>query len=252
MRTFPPRRRYLPSARSPAEEGRGHRRGKDVSHGLRVLRDDKVCLLRYERHRGLFHHGSDERRKRVPIINPISKDLGVMRTFLAPGILENLAYNLNRGFRNPKVFEIGKVFFDEAGADLPREVYHVVSPSPARKESISGGSLTKASISSISKACWKACSIPSTFPLKCARPPGLFSTVALPRTSLDARKRLDRGGPGRSPRPIRIREKVLCAELDFDRISEWAEEDIQAHTRYPSMVRDFSFYVDDTVATRPS
>ncbi len=53
-------------------------------------------------------------------MNPISKDYEVMRTFIAPNILKAVAYNLNRGARNLRFFEMGKVFY--AGHDtMPRE-----------------------------------------------------------------------------------------------------------------------------------
>ena len=197
--------------------------------------------------------GSDERRKSVPIINPISKDLGVMRTFLAPGILENLAYNLNRGFRNPKVFEIGKVFFDEAGADLPREVYHVVCAFTGKEREY------------FWREPYKSLDF---FDLKGVLE-GLFDSFNLPlEVRATTEPFLDRGTSadilidakkigwigevrGEVLGRYDIRDKVLCAELDFDRISDAAREErtYRPIPRYPSMVRDFSFYVDDTVAT---
>jgi len=197
--------------------------------------------------------GSDERRKSVPIINPISKDLGVMRTFLAPGILENLAYNLNRGFRNPKVFEIGKVFFDEAGADLPREVYHVVCAFTGKEREY------------FWREPYKNLDF---FDLK-GVVEGLFDSFNLPlEVRATTEPFLDRGTSadilidakkigwigevrGEVLGRYDIRDKVLCAELDFDRISDAAREErtYRPIPRYPSMVRDFSFYVDDTVAT---
>ncbi len=67
----------------------------------------------------------DERTNYVPIMNPISKELGVMRTFLAAGVLESLAYNVNRGIKNARLFEIGKVFFNVAESELPPEAVHL-------------------------------------------------------------------------------------------------------------------------------
>lgn len=57
---------------------------------------------------------SDERTNAVRLLNPISKELGVMRTFLAAGLLESLAYNLNRGIKNIRLFEVGKTFSGQA------------------------------------------------------------------------------------------------------------------------------------------
>ncbi len=53
----------------------------------------------------------DARSQCVSILNPISQELGVMRTLLAPGLLESLAYNINRGIKNLRMFEVGKVFY---------------------------------------------------------------------------------------------------------------------------------------------
>ena len=73
-----------------------------------------------------FHiQGPDERASSVPILNPLSKELGVMRTFLTAGILENIAFNLNRGTKHLRIFEIGKAFFNTDEAELPRESMHL-------------------------------------------------------------------------------------------------------------------------------
>jgi phenylalanyl-tRNA synthetase beta chain len=53
----------------------------------------------------------DDRASCIEIMNPISKEYEVMRTFIAPGLLKNIAYNLNRGSKNLRFFETGKVFY---------------------------------------------------------------------------------------------------------------------------------------------
>ena len=69
-----------------------------------------------------FHlQAPDERASYVPILNPISKELAIMRTFLAARLLENIAYNSNRGAKNLRLFEVGKAFFRSEGSALPRE-----------------------------------------------------------------------------------------------------------------------------------
>ena len=67
----------------------------------------------------------DPRSRCVPILNPISQELGVMRTLLSPGLLESLAYNINRGMKNLKMFEVGKVFYK--AETLPEEPVSRVS-----------------------------------------------------------------------------------------------------------------------------
>ncbi len=46
----------------------------------------------------------------VPIRNPISNRASVLRTTLLPGLVENAAWNLNRGLEGVHVFEAGNVF----------------------------------------------------------------------------------------------------------------------------------------------
>ncbi len=51
----------------------------------------------------------------VPLENPISEEAAVMRTSLVPSMVNMLAYNLNRGVNDVRLFETGKVY-EVAGA----------------------------------------------------------------------------------------------------------------------------------------
>ena len=46
----------------------------------------------------------------VPLLNPISADMGVMRTSLWPGLLNTAVYNLNRQQSRVRIFEVGQCF----------------------------------------------------------------------------------------------------------------------------------------------
>ncbi|MDD4310482.1 MAG: phenylalanine--tRNA ligase subunit beta, partial [Candidatus Cloacimonetes bacterium] len=46
----------------------------------------------------------------IRLINPQSSTMSAMRTSLVPQLLQNLAYNLNHGERNIKLFELGKIY----------------------------------------------------------------------------------------------------------------------------------------------
>src|SRR3546814_7475678 len=48
----------------------------------------------------------------VPLANPLSAELGVMRTRLLPGLVDALARNAARQQARVRLFEIGKVFED--------------------------------------------------------------------------------------------------------------------------------------------
>jgi phenylalanyl-tRNA synthetase beta chain len=63
----------------------------------------------------------DPRRRTVKLLNPLTDEQSVMRTTLASGLLETVQRNLSRQRRNLKLFEIGKVFFDNGDGRLPDE-----------------------------------------------------------------------------------------------------------------------------------
>ena len=46
----------------------------------------------------------------IELANPISEEASVMRTSLVPGMLNMIAYNLNRGIDDVRLFEAGNVF----------------------------------------------------------------------------------------------------------------------------------------------
>jgi phenylalanyl-tRNA synthetase beta chain len=58
-------------------------------------------------------HQDAEQFSTLPVIelaNPLSEEASVMRTSMVPGMLNMLAYNLNRGSDNVRLFEAGNVF----------------------------------------------------------------------------------------------------------------------------------------------
>jgi phenylalanyl-tRNA synthetase beta chain len=60
----------------------------------------------------ISHHDAEE-FSAVPVIeveNPLSEEASVMRTSLVPGMLSMLAYNVNRGNRDVRLFEMANVF----------------------------------------------------------------------------------------------------------------------------------------------
>ncbi len=59
----------------------------------------------------------------VELANPLSEEASVMRNSLVPGMLDMLAYNLNRGNEDVCLFEAGNVFADSPGK--PIETKHI-------------------------------------------------------------------------------------------------------------------------------
>jgi phenylalanyl-tRNA synthetase beta chain len=193
---------------------------------------------------------SDERFVGVPIMNPISKDYEVMRTFVAPNVLKSIAYNLNRGARNLRFFETGKVFFTGC-EELPLE-YPAICFAMTGKER---------------DYFWRdPCPEYDFFDVKgileglTAR---LGLSVSFVRSSEPFLNRsnsadvlLEGAKVGwlgeieeKVLRSYDIEQKVYCSELRFDIMMQKGFTDVQykAIPRYPQVTRDFAFLVDDTV-----
>ena len=69
-----------------------------------------------------------EERNAVRILNPISEELSVMRTFLAPSMLMNAVRNIRRGNDEGRQFETANVYYprNTAASEQPDERKHVV------------------------------------------------------------------------------------------------------------------------------
>ncbi|UOD34048.1 phenylalanine--tRNA ligase subunit beta [Deferribacteraceae bacterium V6Fe1] len=52
----------------------------------------------------------DDSKKFVKLLNPISEDLAVMRTFVFPSLLMNIKNNLNNGYKNVRFFEVASTY----------------------------------------------------------------------------------------------------------------------------------------------
>jgi phenylalanyl-tRNA synthetase beta chain len=63
---------------------------------------------------------NDIRRKYVRLKNPLRQEESLMRTTLIASLINNFMYNLSRGLKDIRFFEISKVFIDKGG-QLPAE-----------------------------------------------------------------------------------------------------------------------------------
>lgn len=59
----------------------------------------------------------DPRRALVRLRNPLSREQGVMRTTLVPGLLETVTRNVSRRNYNLRLYELGKVYFRDEGVN---------------------------------------------------------------------------------------------------------------------------------------
>ncbi|HAR95829.1 MAG TPA: phenylalanine--tRNA ligase subunit beta [Deltaproteobacteria bacterium] len=192
---------------------------------------------------------SDERAHMVRLLNPISKELGVMRTFLAAGILENLAYNLNRGIKNVRLFEVGKAFFRHdstaresfrlAFAMAGKEREYFWREKPGESDFFDAKGVVEGFLERFGLQITVS---PSQEPfLKAGNSCDLIVDKAkvgwIGQLDEEICKRFD------------IEDKVYAAEIDMDSL---LTRGIPAPTyrpisRYPSVTRDFSFWIDEAI-----
>jgi phenylalanyl-tRNA synthetase beta chain len=193
----------------------------------------------------------DERTSFVPILNPISKELGIMRTFLAARLLENIAYNGNRGTKNLRIFEVGKVFFRTDGSVLPRESMHLACAISGKEREYFWRDMVKEfdffDLKGVLEGLFERFNL--QLRVEKAESPFLESTEGADLFANDRKV----GWIGALRDSVRAAyntdEKVWCSELDLDVLGQSGtrERVYGPIPRYPAVVRDFSFYVPDQV-----
>lgn len=193
----------------------------------------------------------DERASFVPILNPISKELAVMRTFLAPRLLETVAYNSNRGAKNLRLFEIGKAFFRSSSEPLPRESVHLAVAICGKEREYFWRDQTKEYDFFDLKGVLEALFERFNLRLSVERTESPFLETGEAADVFANGEKV--GWTGAIRDSVRAAynadEKVWAAELDIERLSKAGsrERTYRPIPRYPAVVRDFSFYVPDRV-----
>jgi phenylalanyl-tRNA synthetase beta chain len=197
----------------------------------------------------------------LDLANPISDEASVMRTSMVPSMLNMLAYNLNRGSDNVRLFESGNVF-EASGADSK-----LVEKSLELKR-ISMGATGSVDAEVVRGLVPGAAARPfSFFDLK-----GNIESLLAPFSHwtlyYDAQT-ADYYHPGRSARAVldgatvaqfgqihpdlavarKLRQDVFVAEIYLDRLYQHDLRQVryEALPRFPAVERDFSFVFDDGV-----
>ncbi len=197
----------------------------------------------------------------LDLANPLSDEASVMRTSMVPSMLNMLAYNLNRGSDNVRLFEAGNVF-EASGVDSKL----VEKALEAKRISIGvTGNVDAEVVRGLAPA---AAARPfSFFDLK-----GDIETLLAPFTHwtlyYDAQT-ADYYHPGRSARAVvdgatvaqfgqihpdvaaarKLRQDVFVAEIYLDRLYQHDLRQVryEALPRFPAVERDFSFVFSDAV-----
>ena len=185
----------------------------------------------------------------VALANPLSAELGVMRTSLLPGLVDALGRNAARQQARVRLFEVGKVFASR-NAGAPRETLKVAGaacgPVAAEQWGLPGRDVDFHDIKG-----------------------DLESLAALARAELEYRpSTAPWGHPGRSADVFRdgarigwtgqlhprlqkaldLDADVVAFELDLEPLLARPLPRAAALSRYPSVRRDLAFVVPDAVA----
>src|SRR5208283_1390709 len=188
----------------------------------------------------------------LDLANPLSDEASVMRTSMAPSMLNMLAYNLNRGTNNVRLFEAGNVFEASGENSMPLEL-----------KRISIG----ATGSAIETGVHQAARPLTFFDLK-GDVEDLLAPFSHWTLYYDAQTS-DYYHPGRSARAVmdgttvaqfgqihpdvaaarKLRQDVFVAEIYLDRLyqHDLRQARYEALPRFPAVERDFSFVFDDAV-----
>ncbi|MBI3477920.1 MAG: phenylalanine--tRNA ligase subunit beta [Acidobacteria bacterium] len=186
----------------------------------------------------------------VELANPISDEASVMRTSMLPGMLNMLAYNLNRGAENVRLFEAGNAF--EASGEKAAELKRLCIGAT--------GSTLESGVHQAAR--------PLTFfdlkgDIEDLLAPFASSTTVYDTTTADYYH------PGRSARVVmdgtpvaefgqlhpdvavarKLRQDVFVGEIFLDRLYQHDLRQVryEALPRFPGVERDFSFVFDDSV-----
>jgi phenylalanyl-tRNA synthetase beta chain len=239
---------------------RGEVRDLPDAHKDASLRSSLLALGYNESISLTFISKDDARRfstaAEIDLANPLSDEASVMRTSLVPSMLNMLAYNLNRGTDNIRLFEAGNIF--EASANSM----------PLEKKRISIGATGSVDAELVRGLAPGATARPfSFFDLK-----GDIEVLLAPFSQwtlyYDAQT-ADYYHPGRSARAVldsttvaqfgqihpdvaaarKLRQDVFVAEIYLNRLyqHDLRQPRYEALPRFPAVERDFSFVFADGV-----
>ena len=202
--------------------------------------------------------GEDYRRQHVPLLNPISEELAVMRTSLVPSMMETIHRNLNQKNVDLKLFELGKIFLSHSNAPLPQEKESIII-------AITGASQPES---------WQQSSTPCDFydlkgaveslmnrlyikKLQFSKPekssdhyyrPGYVASILIKNEPVGILGEIH----GDVLSNYQIRQPVYLCEIDYETLFNLIPENISARPlpRYPSTTRDMTLILNKDVQAK--
>jgi phenylalanyl-tRNA synthetase beta chain len=192
--------------------------------------------------------------------NPLSEEASVMRTAMAPGMLDMLAWNLNRGSEGVRLFEMGRTY-EMRGAEPSEPQRMCLGTTAAAVKS----ALPAAAVLDVSKD--EQSGVAEAFRLFKGEVENLLAKFA-GELAYD-RQTAEYFHPGRSARALldgtvvaqfgqiaedvkaarKLRQEVFLAEIDLERLYTCGLRQVKFWplAKYPAVERDFSFVFADAV-----
>lgn len=180
-------------------------------------------------------------RNAVKILNPISEELSIMRTFLAPSMLGNAVRNIRRGNDEGREFEIANVYLprNTEASEQPEERKHLTF-------AIWGTKCDFFDIKGTVEALAEVFHLPLTYVRaeKTYLHPGVSASVLLGKTVVGEIGELD---PAIALSLSLDNKKVYLGELDLSALSEKMDDAVRYTNlpKFPAMQRDLALIVDE-------
>ena len=223
-------------------------------------RDGKIAALEALRHPQTIS------RQVLELENPLSEEASVMRTSMAPGMLDMLAWNLNRDSENVRLFEMGQVYEMQGGERAEPACACLGATLAAVEGSIPIGAMLD--VSRGSKSPSGSSQAAEAFRSFKGDVENLLAAFACDSLSFD-RETAEYFHAGRSARALmdgravaqfgqiaesvkterKLRQDVFLAEIDLEQLHARGLRAVRfaALAKYPAVERDFSFVFADEI-----
>ena len=227
------------------------------SRALALGYDEAVSLT-------FISHADAERFSSPPVLeleNPLSEEASVMRTSMAPGMLDMLMWNLNRDLESVRLFEMGRVYEMSGGDRVEPARLCLGATATAVKSSVPAAGVVDVSKGEHAEASEAFRSFKGDVE-------NLLAAFEYSELSFD-RKTAEYFHPGRSARALmdgkvvaqfgqvaedvktarKLRQDVFLAQIDLEQLHAMGLRTVRFAplAKYPAVERDFSFVFSDDV-----
>lgn len=188
----------------------------------------------------------------ISMLNPLSKELSVMRQSMLFSGLEALAYNINRKKPNLKFFEFGKTYHQEGSKKIENKHLSLFVTGNRNNGSWIGGEnksdffFLKAVVENVLERLGIAQSVPSPSENSVLSEGITLSANSKPLVSLGLVKKS-------LLKQVGIKQEVLYVDFDWDRVLALAGKNTILYReipKHPEVKRDFALLLDEKVSFR--